>query len=1214
MIIKVDLIAVLLIIGSMFTTRAFPDESGENIQFRHIAGEYESRVITEPESEEDSPMNHAGAGIGKEYRPSLYSPVDFAASLVWTLSDAAAIVNRDIGITGEGDLTAMAFNLNDERFSLFQFYHADTIWEYPTGADGYLDIAEEGNRLAAAANDMVYLFLTDSARPYWKYPVSAGFRAGPVDISTDGAYLAASAISGDTINIILFAAANPSPLWIYSIDPYESGGLVSLKIPTSKSKLLVTCRNMIYLINMISVDLIWSTEAFNTEYPADISGDEAVIVVGSITNGMLRTFQWNSVAEDYTLIWTYNFTGGTSAWARGIAISDDGSTILAGSLIFYESGYGGEVACFSTYEGGVPRWTYSGMGDAISDVALSSDGLIGIAGSWGDIANTTPDIALFETYSPVPFFTAISPGSINGVDISAEGKYAVAGGKAVHNRVFGNGARVYGMEINLGGGFISGQVNLSDDPDNSGVLVETVGFPRFALTDEDGKYLIKYIPAGEYLVTAQKRGYNTDVYPEIIVFEMDTTEDIDFELTPVGVALRDLAASAGLLTTVELDWVPLEPGTSADTILIYRAQVPGGPYNLIGKAGALDSAYSDRAVFPTFTYYYVITARYPDGESEFSNEAMGFLDDSYIITEIIVPIAEITPILDGGFAPDEWEDAIQVDISDVFGSYDGIPNGPGSIYLYLKYCDSLDLLYLAAENLYDHGLSAGEGMGIYIDDNCDGRWTDSGSRWHEGNFWLNFESGHRGISIFRQLTRGGWAGYQDTLDDITLRFSTIAGRFQMEASIPMGFKNGHEIQLFAPEKKIGFGAFLQRFHTGTGNTFEGWWPQGLDNIVSYPNHFGTLTIPATLYAPPAAPESIRVETVDENDLQISWIDPDLGVDGFPLLRLSGLIIYRNGVAYSFEDSGVELFRDEDLTMNAWYQYALQGYSEVDLAILMGDTSGYYGSFVGSTPDMTCLSYSDSTSEAYYVVSFSWDQNKFAVRFEPPFYPCMVRQIDFMSNNYQGVELTIADDSTGLPGSALAGPFEVSPAPYEWTSYLIPGREPPVLGDGTFWAVINFREEHSGYPGIGVDYGVPLDSNSYSFTAAGGWSPFLAGDLMIRACISIPTSVSENPPVFLPARCWLYPNYPNPFNSITAITIDLSQDGFKSLQGGLLKLPVFNIRGEKVQVLTKKPGGPGRYNVIWDGIGADGKIMPSGVYFYQVKIGEFTAGGQMLLLR
>jgi len=69
------------------------------------------------------------------------------------------------------------------------------------------------------------------------------------------------------------------------------------------------------------------------------------------------------------------------------------------------------------------------------------------------------------------------------------------------------------------------------------------------------------------------------------------------------------------------------------------------------------------------------------------------------------------------------------------------------------------------------------------------------------------------------------------------------------------------------------------------------------------------------------------------------------------------------------------------------------------------------------------------------------------------------------------------------------------------------------------------------------------------------------------------------------------NHPNPFNPITRIDYNLPRQG-------CIAIRVYNVRGELVGTLIDevKPAGAG--HVLWDGTGAQGQPVGSGVYFYK----------------
>jgi len=89
---------------------------------------------------------------------------------------------------------------------------------------------------------------------------------------------------------------------------------------------------------------------------------------------------------------------------------------------------------------------------------------------------------------------------------------------------------------------------------------------------------------------------------------------------------------------------------------------------------------------------------------------------------------------------------------------------------------------------------------------------------------------------------------------------------------------------------------------------------------------------------------------------------------------------------------------------------------------------------------------------------------------------------------------------------------------------------------------------------------------------------------------------------VPSAFALAQNYPNPFNPNTNITFDLPSDE-------LVTLTVYNVTGEKVVELVNGEVKAGRHTVTWTA-----SDVASGVYFYTIKAGSFTATRKMVLLK
>jgi hypothetical protein len=89
---------------------------------------------------------------------------------------------------------------------------------------------------------------------------------------------------------------------------------------------------------------------------------------------------------------------------------------------------------------------------------------------------------------------------------------------------------------------------------------------------------------------------------------------------------------------------------------------------------------------------------------------------------------------------------------------------------------------------------------------------------------------------------------------------------------------------------------------------------------------------------------------------------------------------------------------------------------------------------------------------------------------------------------------------------------------------------------------------------------------------------------------------------IPQQFRLKQNYPNPFNPSTTIEFDLKESAFVTLE-------VFNLVGQKVATLVKEQLQPGTYRKVFNA-----GNLPSGIYFYRMSAGNFTATYQMSLLK
>ena len=86
------------------------------------------------------------------------------------------------------------------------------------------------------------------------------------------------------------------------------------------------------------------------------------------------------------------------------------------------------------------------------------------------------------------------------------------------------------------------------------------------------------------------------------------------------------------------------------------------------------------------------------------------------------------------------------------------------------------------------------------------------------------------------------------------------------------------------------------------------------------------------------------------------------------------------------------------------------------------------------------------------------------------------------------------------------------------------------------------------------------------------------------------------------------NYPNPFNPTTVINYSVSEDNQQVL------ITVYNAKGQLVKRLVNSKKSAGEYSITWDGTTDSGRTVPSGIYYYRMKSGDYRASKKMLLLK
>lgn len=351
---------------------------------------------------------------------------------------------QGVAVQGDGMGVLAHWYLNAERVDYYRTLGQGVpAWENagPFGGtyDGHsLGAGLHGEALAAAtpAETREWSKLGDAPRWTYPNPMPAFTVAKTNALGTR----VAAATAG---TVYLFDAQSGDTLWS---QPFSvSNGLQGLSLSTDGSIVAVTVYDSCYIFEngarrgAIAI----GTHSSGTQYAAKLSGDGNCLVTGDYY-GRVRLFRWSGTS--YDMVWS---AAVGNPWITDVGISRDGSTIAAGT------GYANGKGVVFDSSSATPLWTFQGFGAygaEVASCALSDNGSRIVFASWGDTIQSgeTYVLTVHGRGSSTPLCGVQRDeevGSLFACDISADGQYVAAGGKAVHAYRFGNGGEVYAFLI-----------------------------------------------------------------------------------------------------------------------------------------------------------------------------------------------------------------------------------------------------------------------------------------------------------------------------------------------------------------------------------------------------------------------------------------------------------------------------------------------------------------------------------------------------------------------------------------------------------------------------------------------------------------------------------------------------------------------------------------------------------------------------------------------
>ena len=308
------------------------------------------------------------------------------------------------------------------------------------------------------------------------------------------------------------------------------------------------------------------------------------------------------------------------------------------------------------------------------------------------------------------------------------------------------------------------------------------------------------------------------------------------------------------------------------------------------------------------------------------------------------------------------------------------------------------------------------------------------------------------------------------------------------------------------------------------------------------------------------------------------------------------------LSYSVDGGNTEVVDPDSIVVDDYYFTIpmVEAGAHVEYSISAVDNLGQEG----STPTQhyvsgTVLFYDDGDGEFVYIY---FEGNKCATRMTPDenaaLVTGMLRLYTDINRPLDTVDVEVWGNQGGIPGQSMVDPFAVWPMstlenPHAWT--YVDFRGMGITVDDDFFLGWTYR---SGWPVILGDS--PVRTNRSQVFNGAFWGD--AGtEFYIRAIVDYGlVSVDEDGQI--PSTFALQQNYPNPFNATTVLNFAVNQSGH-------VKLNVYNLLGQQVEILVDGHYDAGQYTISWNA-----GDLPSGVYFARLQSQERTESVKMMLLK
>jgi hypothetical protein len=304
-------------------------------------------------------------------------------------------------------------------------------------------------------------------------------------------------------------------------------------------------------------------------------------------------------------------------------------------------------------------------------------------------------------------------------------------------------------------------------------------------------------------------------------------------------------------------------------------------------------------------------------------------------------------------------------------------------------------------------------------------------------------------------------------------------------------------------------------------------------------------------------------------INLSWEAPS---NSSFLDQLIGYKVYRDGDAYTEIITGTT-FSDNFVFNETVYEYYVVGYFQ-------GRGESLPTATISATPTAFAFTLIDNGT-AFSVARGEMTAAEVIIPSVRNNLPVTSIAISGFSNYTAMTSITIPNSITNIGSQAFADCTSL-------TNIVIP-LSVSNIGANAFWGCTNliiYAEAPSQPAGWNVNWNP-------------GNRPVVWGHVVSDCDITIEV---------MPATT-LVGNFPNPFNPTTSIQYQVSGS-----EDQLVRIDVYNIKGQLVRTLVNDMHSAGEYSVVWNGTDGYGRSVGSGLYLYRMTAGEYTSVRRMIMLK